>query len=556
MVSPENAGVDQVPEPVDPVPESVDQVPEPVDSAPERVRLTDTHLLLLDVAATVEVRFDGQRVWSVGPQTGAVDVDGWRRVRWPPAMHRFLDGSTRVRVVEPGSGQVVGELEHVFGDGAGRVSVVDARGRPVYVTKWGGAKASFDDLDPASRRSWLDTLGQLLTALRDECGVSAFLSYGSLLGAVRGGGFIGHDVDADVSYVSRYDHPLDVMRESYRIEATLRASGWRVRRSSGAFLQVFHRDAAGRSCNLDIFATFFLGEMMYEDFAVGARLRRSAVLPLGTTTLDGRSFPAPADPPAVLAATYGDGWSVPDPGFSFSVPPATRDRLRGWFGGYRTNRRDWSRRYRPDRAAERRSTPSDLARSLHAQAPAGALVVDVGCGDGVDTLWLARQGRRVLGLDFAAAGLRAARPVAAKERLAATFEPLNLYDARHALARGALLARSRSPVVVLARHVLDAVDEVGQRNAWQLMRLALSGGGSAYVQVHTRAPERANGDPQTYPVAPARLRAEAERHGASLDPLATAGPGTQEPARDKCVVTASWLGPDQRPVVAQESASR
>lgn len=511
------------------------------DGAPLlRLRLSDDDIWLRDVDATVEVRFDGQQVWSVGPQSGTVGTDGWRRIDWPQTMHRYLQGTTVVQIREPATGQVVGEVEHVFGSGPGRVSVADAQGRPVYLTKWGGTNYRFDDLDADARRGWLDTLERLLAALRDECHVAAYLSYGTLLGAVRGGSFIGHDVDVDVSYVSRYDHPADVMRESYLIERALRSAGWRVRRASGAFLQVFHRDAAGRTCNLDIFATFFLGDMMYEDFAVGAQMPRSAVLPLGTTTLDGRTFPAPADPRAVLVATYGESWSVPDPGFSFSVPRATRDRLRGWFGGVRTNRRDWGRSYAPAGRADRRMEPSDLARALHAQTPASALAVDLGCGEGVDALWLARQGRRVLGLDYAAAGLRRARAAATDERLTATFESLNLYDARHALARGALLARSRAPIVVLARHVFDAVDEAGRRNAWQLCRLALSGGGPAYIQVHTRAPSRSTGAPKSYPVDLADLTAEAVRHGASVGSLADGGPGSGALARYECRRVATW----------------
>lgn len=512
----------------------------PEDAAPLRVRLSERDLQLRAVDETVEVLFDGQPVWSVGPQAGTAGLDGWRRVRWPNSMHRYLHGTTVVQIREPATGQVVGEVEHVFGSGPGRVNVADAQGRPVYLTKWGGTNYRFDDLDADARSGWLDTLEALLAALRDECGVDAYLSYGTLLGAVRGGSFIGHDVDVDVSYVSRYDHPADVVRESYLIERALRSAGWRVRRASGAFLQVFQRDGAGRTCNLDIFATFFLGDMMYEDFAVGARLPRSAVRPLGTTTLDGRPFPAPADPTAVLAATYGEGWSVPDPGFSFSVPRGTRDRLRGWFGGVRTNRRDWGRSYGPAGPADRRSEPSGLARAIHAQTPASVLVVDVGCGDGVDTLWLARQGRRVLGLDYAAAGLRRARSVATDERLTATFEPLNLYDARQALARGALLARSRAPIVVLARNLFDAVDEAGRRNAWQLCRLALSGGGPAYLQVRTRAPSRSTGDPKTYPVDQAELAAQAVHHGASVAPLASGGAVTDKAGRHECRLVATW----------------
>ena len=64
------------------------------------------------------------------------------------------------------------------------------------------------------------------------------------------------------------------------------------------------------------------------------------IFPLGTTTLEGRTLPAPADTDRFLTATYGPSWRVPDPAFHFETPQSTHRRLNGWFRGTRGNRWD------------------------------------------------------------------------------------------------------------------------------------------------------------------------------------------------------------------------
>lgn len=96
-----------------------------------------------------------------------------------------------------------------------------------------------------------------------------------------------------------------------------------------------------------------------------------------------------------------------------------------------------------------------------------ARVLDVGCGQGRDAVFLARRGHRVVGVDLASNGIRDLQAVAAKETLAIEgiiadithFVPSGLFDiilidrTLHMLAR---TARS----LVLSR-LLDHVSESG-----------------------------------------------------------------------------------------------
>ncbi len=50
-----------------------------------------------------------------------------------------------------------------------------------------------------------------------------YLCYGALLGAMRTGRMIGHDSDVDLCYYSHQTTPVDIIRESYRIERIVKA---------------------------------------------------------------------------------------------------------------------------------------------------------------------------------------------------------------------------------------------------------------------------------------------------------------------------------------------
>ena len=84
----------------------------------------------------------------------------------------------------------------------------------------------FDTRDAEHSEPLLDSTEQVLAALH-EAGVDAFPAYGTLLGAIREQNFIGHDNDVDLGYVSRHTHPLDVIRESFRLQRILRERGLR-----------------------------------------------------------------------------------------------------------------------------------------------------------------------------------------------------------------------------------------------------------------------------------------------------------------------------------------
>ncbi len=115
----------------------------------------------------------------------------------------------------------------------------DAHGHPLAVDKAGHLTRVFSETGDDVRRHIAEGTARAIADLRDRVGIDAHVSYGCLLGAVRDGHMIGHDSDADLAYLSRWTHPADVVRESFRMERELRALGWKVVRMSGADLKLF-----------------------------------------------------------------------------------------------------------------------------------------------------------------------------------------------------------------------------------------------------------------------------------------------------------------------------
>jgi hypothetical protein len=432
--------------------------------------------------ALVDVLFDGRRIWSfrVGQSGEREGAAGPWRVRWPGDLVPFLRGHAHVTVREH-AGSPAFDDEVRLGTSDERIEVTDRRGRPLVVDGTGRLAIAFEARDGAGMAPLVEALEHVVRLL-NEAGVAAFPAYGTLLGTVRDGAFIAHDSDADVGYISRFDTPVDVIRESFRLQRELERAGYDTIRYSGGAFKVLVREDDDLVRGLDVFGgAMMLGHLMLMG-ELYVPFERSWLLPLGTAELAGRPFPVPAEPERMLAAMYGPSWRVPDPAFKFTTPESTNRRLNGWFRGTRVNRAPWDRRYAASREGVPQQNPHQLARELHRREPAGCTVVDLGCGRGQDAFWLARQGHRVFGLDYAEDGFAGMQREAAEHDVPVSYHPMNLLDLRHAMAWGARISRVEGPRAVLARHVIDATNVRGRRHAWRLAKMALGGGGRMYAE--------------------------------------------------------------------------
>lgn len=432
----------------------------------------------------VDVRFGDQRVWSFTPARERSRL-GRAWVPWPPALEPYLDGVADVSLVRHGTGTALLERQVAFGTSTEPLRLVDGEGQPVAIDKTGRLHRMFANADQAVTGAVLDAVQQVLHDLREECGLDAFLAFGCLLGAVRDGRMIGHDNDADVSYLSRHTHPFDILRENKRAEETMASLGWNITRMSAGDFKIWTRPAEGHRVGIDVFASFHVDGTFYMVPTVAGDLPRDALLPIGEITLEGRQIAAPARPEELLALTYGPDWRTPDPSFRFDPPLTTVRRLNGWLRNNRKYLRHWSDFYR-SRAAERVPTePSSFATWVSGQLEPAQHVLDVGSGTARDAVHFARQGHRVTALDAIPFARRLTRRLAGRHQVRVRFVELNLNDLFSVLTSGARLAALDRPPHIYARFLLDALDGDSRLHFFRWAQMVQRRGGLTFLEFRT-----------------------------------------------------------------------
>lgn len=463
------------------------------------------------------VEIGGRRVWALVPsRDGHRPADGDWLVPWPKLLRPYLNGRADVAVRTLLTGDVLFEGSVHLGDGVGVVSVVNARGKPLTVDKGNHISEMFSDVDEDVKADLVAAVARTLEFM-DRNGHEAFLAFGCLLGAVRGGKLIGHDNDGDIVYLARATHPVDIMLESMAIERQFVDAGWETRRMSGADFKLRAKLTGGKTIGIDVFTAFYLDGTLHVMPNVVTALSRDALLPQSTVELEGRVMPAPADPAALLEATYGPAWRVPDPAFKYETARAVRRRLGGLMRGERKHLRYWEAFY-ATQAPLVPTEPSPFARWISEQEPTSSSLLDIGSGTGRDSLWLAEQGFAVLGCDYSRAGMSFATQLAEERGVDADFRRLNLYDLRQMLTAAALRPREQRIDVVYARFVVHALEDEGRRNLWRFSRGVLRGSnGRIYLEFRTEATEHEFGKHFRQFVQPDIVAAELRAYGFTVE---------------------------------------
>lgn len=297
----------------------------------------------------------------------------------------------------------------------------------------------------------------------DSRGYDAFFVYGTLLGAVREGGFIGHDSDLDLAYVSDLREGAEVARELRDIALALIDAGFQVR-SFQTHLRISSSIEGHDDVHVDLFHTWFDDDDVlrfpYGVAGVG-EIRRSQWQGVREIDFAGATGLLPVVAEQVAEVLYGAGWRQPQPGFSWHrdrtsrgeaalVPPTMVEEV-----------------YWADFYAHAEFTTGSTFFDFVDSQEIPSTVVDLGCGDGRDAIAHAAAGRHVVGVDRSRVAVRHAQARAEKLGLAGrlTFASADVADAPGLTA---ILTQARSkadggPVLVYLRFFLHSIPEETQQ---------------------------------------------------------------------------------------------
>ena len=317
-------------------------------------------------------------------------------------------------------------------------------------------------LDTVWQAQVMSLYNQVRAIVSEAHGLDAFFIYGTLLGAVREGGVIGHDIDFDAAYVSSHTDGNEAARELQQVAYTLIDAGMDVECKKEA-LHIHDKDDP--SVRIDLFHLFFNEHGVLEfPYGVAGTTTFTVADWQGTEEIDflgGRGL-LPLHAEVLAEYIYGAGWSKPDPGFDW-----LRDRnprsLNGVLPVDWVEEVYWANFY----AHTEYVSGSSFFELVNARSDTPATVVDIGCGDGRDSCWFAKSGRRVMGLDRSAIGIRHAAKKAASLGLADSVDfracdVSDVADLRVALADAISLANG-APLLFYLRFFLHSVPEDVQR---------------------------------------------------------------------------------------------
>lgn len=195
------------------------------------------------------------------------------------------------------------------------------------IDKWGSFKTPFSAKEHL-RPKYMDALEHYFDYFFHRFGLMATPTYGTLLGLARGGEFLPHDDDVDLTVMFPSNKPGHVAADYWALIPQLEADGYRVYDPSTG---QFHIGLPGSDFPvIDIFASWQTRQFDYFNFfAVGGNI--GSRLRYGTAQLEGRTVVVPENYEQILEFMYGPHWLVPDTNFQWVVGAEvhqTMDELR------------------------------------------------------------------------------------------------------------------------------------------------------------------------------------------------------------------------------------
>jgi hypothetical protein len=326
-----------------------------------------------------------------------------------------------------------------------------------YVFSQFGRVQLSKQLDTAWQQGVMDLYTRVRSAVREELGYDVWFVYGTLLGAVREGTYIGHDIDFDAAYVSRFRTGPQAASELTDIALALIARGFEVDCHATA-LHISDSDH-----RIDLFHTYFDEQgVLRFPFGVAGTSTVTQDDWSGTREID---FPGgkgliPVNGEQMVAYLYGDDWQRPKPGFRWALA-RTDHAPEGEVPEELRTKVYWANFY----AHTSYTTGSTFFEWMAARPDTPGTVIDIGCGDGRDSYAFGATGRTVLGLDQSRVGIEHAQSRALEHGLTnVTFQVCDVADVDDlGQALQNVVDHASGPTLFYLRFFLHAIHEDVQK---------------------------------------------------------------------------------------------
>ncbi len=166
------------------------------------------------------------------------------------------------------------------------------------------------------QQQYLEIYDEARKVFDEVVGTPLFLMYGTLLGCEREGDFIPGDDDFDVGYVSYRTDADAVREETQQLVVKLVLAGFTCSFNRSGRLFRLRRAGDEPGVHLDVRPVWYEGGHVWAHKHAHLPLTLEDFLPVEEGRLRGTPVYVPAQTVRFLEAYYGEGWKVPDPGYS------------------------------------------------------------------------------------------------------------------------------------------------------------------------------------------------------------------------------------------------
>ena len=313
-------------------------------------------------------------------------------------------------------------------------------------------------LDVVWQKQVMDLYQEVRLFLAEKFDQDVFFIYGTLLGAVRENGYIGHDVDFDAAYVSRHSSGPEAAQELVDIALALVEAGFVVD-GMRSCLHIHHPDGDPEA-RIDLFHVYFdpAGKLLFPFGIAGTgSIDRTDWKDTREIDFPGGRGLVPVNAEKVVEHLYGEDWRRPKPGFNWNLD-RTANATEGILSTQQRSTVYWANFY----ARMEYTEGSTFFEFVNARPETPQVVFDIGCGDGRDSCAFGSAGRMVTGFDRSEVGVEHARAhvVEAKVDARVSFEVCDVSDAERL---GSLITEriggSEEPVMFYLRFFLHSIPE-------------------------------------------------------------------------------------------------